>query len=331
MESRSSELSPLPPPPRAVGALVKGFNAIAGNVIVILFPTVFDLFLWLGPRLKADAILAPVLEMLPQVQSQIPADQAKMFVQVFTEFSNGFNLFSISRTFPLGIFSIMSTNLATSSPLGVRLGIEPPGMLFALGLMLFLTFCGWLAGGLYFRAVAQVALGFDQVPGLFRAIFHSLLLSGLWMFLFFLLNLPVLIFMGLLTLLDSLVRSIVIFILIIPISWILLTVFFSFHGIFANKQNLYLSVRNSLRMLRYGLPPLGWFAMLAIIISQGMNMLWQIPPADSWMAGVGILGHAFVSTSLLAASFIYYRDLNTWIESALQWLKTQKTTTSARA
>ena len=48
--------------------------------------------------------------------------------------------------------------------------------------------------------------------------------------------------------------------------------------------------------------------------------LWHAAPADSWMMGVGILGHAFISTSLLAASFIYYRDLNLWIETALQWL-----------
>jgi hypothetical protein len=61
-----------------------------------------------------------------------------------------------------------------------------------------------------------------------------------------------------------------------------------------------------------------------------MDLLWLIPPATSWMTVVGICGHAFVSTSLLAASFIYYHDLNTWIESALQWLKTQKTS-SARA
>jgi hypothetical protein len=83
-------------------------------------------------------------------------------------------------------------------------------------------------------------------------------------------------------------------------------------------------------MLRYALPPLGWFAMLAIIISQGMDMLWRVPPAESWMMGIGILGHAFICTGLLAASFIYYRDLNAWIESAQQWLKKQNTS-SARA
>jgi len=162
-------------------------------------------------------------------------------------------------------------------------------------------------------------------------VLQGVLLSGLWLLFFSLVNLPLFILLGLLSLLDSLVRTILVFLLVVPLSWVLLVIFFSFHGIFASAQNAFISVRNSLRMLRYGLPPLGWFAMLTILISQGMDMLWRIPPADSWMMGIGILGHAFVSTSLLAASFIYYRDLNTWIESALQWLKAQKTTSSARA
>ncbi len=83
-------------------------------------------------------------------------------------------------------------------------------------------------------------------------------------------------------------------------------------------------------MVRYSLPNIGWFSIMAIVLSQGMDMLWRIPPANSWMTAVGILGHAFVSTSLLAASFFYYRDINLWIESALQWLKTNNTS-SARA
>jgi hypothetical protein len=331
MESRNSELSPLPPPPGAVSALVHGFNAIAGNVVVILFPIVLDVFLWLGPRLKAGNLFAPLMELLPQIQAQAPAGQGKIIADLFTEFSNGFNLLSVFRTFPLGVFSLMSTSLATNSPLGVRPGVELSGSLVALGAILGLTVCGWLAGGLYFRTVAQVALSKEKTSGLFRALVHSLLLAGFWTVLFFLANLPLLIFLWLLTLLNGLVQSIIVFILVVPLSWVVLAIFFSFHGIFVSGENAFISVRNSVRMLRYGLPPLGLFAMLALVISQGMNMLWQIPPADSWMAGIGIVGHAFVSTSLLAASFIFYRDLNTWIESALQWLKAQKTTSSARA
>lgn len=36
---------------------------------------------------------------------------------------------------------------------------------------------------------------------------------------------------------------------------------------------------------------------------------------------VGILGHAFVTTALLAASFIYYRDMSVWLHALLKKLK----------
>jgi hypothetical protein len=331
MESRNPELPPLPPPPGAISALVNGFNAIASNVAVILIPAILDVFLWLGPRLKADTLLAPILNIMPEIQAQAPAGQAKEIGSLLTDFVNNFNLFSVFRTFPLGIFSLMTTKLSIKSPLGERFGIDLPHWLVAFAIVLVLTFCGWLGGSLYFRAVSRVALKLEQGPGIFRSMLHGVLLSGIWLLFFSLLNLPLLILLWLLSLLDGLVRTILVFLLVVPLSWVLLVVFFSFHGIFASAQNAFISVRNSLRMLRYGLPPLGWFAMLTILISQGMDMLWRIPPTDSWMIGIGILGHAFVSTSLLAASFIYYRDLNAWIESALQWLKAQKTTSSARA
>jgi hypothetical protein len=36
---------------------------------------------------------------------------------------------------------------------------------------------------------------------------------------------------------------------------------------------------------------------------------------------VGIAGHAFVSTALLAASFVYYRDANAWLTAVMERLK----------
>jgi hypothetical protein len=36
---------------------------------------------------------------------------------------------------------------------------------------------------------------------------------------------------------------------------------------------------------------------------------------------VGILGHAFISTALLAASFIYYRDMTAWLQSVFERIK----------
>ncbi len=304
-------------------ALVSGFNAIAGNVAVILFPAAVDLFLWLGPRLKADALLAPLLEALPEISAQAPAEQVKLINQFVNDFNNGLNLFSAIRTFPLGIFSLMSTNIAVTAPFGLRLAINLPSWLAALGAILLITVIGWLAGSLYFRAVSRVALKLDTGPGIFRVMLQGGLLSAAWMLFFTLGNLPLAIILWLISTLGSTLRSIMLILLTLPAAWILMVVYYSFFGIFVKAQNAFTATRTSIRLLRFGLPPLGWFTMLVLIISQGMDMLWHAAPADSWMAGVGILGHAFVSTSLLAASFIYFRDLNTWIEAALLWLNKQ--------
>jgi hypothetical protein len=233
----------------------------------------------------------------------------------------------------------MSLNFSLKSPLGDRAALSLPGtagtpgvigVLVTLLFLLALMFFGWVAGSLYFRSVARAAIKPNEGSGIFRSILHGVLLSAFWLVIFMVAYLPVVIVLGLISLLNDLLRTILLLMLAIPISWVVLSIFFSFHGIFIKGQNAFESALRSFQMLRFGMPPLGWFAILAIIINQGMDLLWRAAPAESWMMGVGILGHAFISTSLLAASFIYYQDLNTWIESAQQWLKKQNTS-SARA
>jgi hypothetical protein len=33
---------------------------------------------------------------------------------------------------------------------------------------------------------------------------------------------------------------------------------------------------------------------------------------------VGIAGHAFITTALLAASFVYYHDMNAWLQTVFE-------------
>lgn len=324
MELRNPSLPP--PPPGAVNALVNGFNAIANNVGVILFPIALDVFLWLGPRLKADALLSPALDLAKEMPAN---EQAKAFMSMFSEFSSGFNLFSVLRTFPMGVFSLMNVNLALKSPLGNRLELDPVTLPASFLLILLLTFAGWVGGSLYYRSVAHVVVK-EKSPGILRAVFQGVLLSGLWLIFSMIMYLPVVILLVILALFNDIVKMLILLFLSVPASWLLIAVFYSGHGVFVNTQNAFVSLWRSFRLVRYSLPTVGWFSILVIVISQGMDMLWRIPPATSWMALVGIFGHAFVSTSLLAASFFYYRDMNIWIESALQWMKT-KNTSSARA
>jgi hypothetical protein len=68
-------------------------------------------------------------------------------------------------------------------------------------------------------------------------------------------------------------------------------------------------ILSSLQMTRFSLPNSSLFVLTVLFISIGLNYLWRIPEPDSWMLLVGIFGHAFITTALLAASFIYYRDM----------------------
>jgi len=75
--------------------------------------------------------------------------------------------------------------------------------------------------------------------------------------------------------------------------------------------------------VRFTLPNTGLFLLAFVLINQGLNFLWSTPPSNSWLLLVGIAGHAFISTALLAASFIYYRDINAWLTVVLERLQQQ--------
>ncbi len=323
MESKPANF---PPPPGVIRAFVNGFDAVASNPGVLALPVLLDFFLWLGPQLQGRALIEPLLELAQQMPE---SEQTQMLLASLNEFASGFNLFSALRSYPFRIYSLMSANLSLHSPLGMRLQLDPGGLFVSFLLIFALTALGWLGGALYYHAVAGAVFRKDA-PSPLWSLPQMVLLSAFWMVIFTALNIPLVIVLAVLGLLNAAVRFIIVLLLFIPFSWFLLGVFYSAHGLFAGRQNVFLSVWNSFRMVRYGLPNLGWFSLLALLMSSGLDMLWRVPPADSWMTAVGIFGHAFISTSLLAASFFYYRDVYLWIESALKWLKTNHPS-SARA
>jgi hypothetical protein len=57
--------------------------------------------------------------------------------------------------------------------------------------------------------------------------------------------------------------------------------------------------------------------MIVMLLSKGLDLLWLAPPETSWMTLVGVVGHAFITTGLLASSFIYYRDADHWVRNVL--------------
>jgi cytochrome c oxidase assembly factor CtaG len=91
-------------------------------------------------------------------------------------------------------------------------------------------------------------------------------------------------------------------------------VFFSPHGIYSQGQKAWKSLLASIRFTNITFFKTSLFIMLAILVNQGLNMVWQVPPEDSWLMMISIIGHAFVTTGMLAASFVYYQDMIRWVD-----------------
>jgi len=191
-----------------------------------------------------------------------------------------------------------------------------------LGWMFLLTLIGWLCGGLFFRWVSLVIDSPQPLENhLGQSIVQTMLMSLTYFVLGIMLGTPVLIVLALVTAASPMLAQGLLLVLGLLSMWLIVPIFFSPHGIFLRRQNAFLSIYSSLRMARFTMPTSSLFVLSVLLIAYGLNFLWNIPSSDSWMALVGILGHAFVTTSLLAASFIYYRDMQVWLQTVFEKLK----------
>ena len=325
-----TEQSKLPPPPGLLATLMAGFDSVANHIAVILPPVLLDLFLWLGPHLHLKEFLQPLIDGLPSLASAFPSSLPDLATlqTAWTDIADKFNLFVILRTFPVGTTSLLTFEMPVQNPLGVPAGLDAGSFIGILGWVLFLVFMGWIIGALYYYWVSKVALR-PEVRSLWKSLQQAVLLSLIWMGLLFFFGLPALLLLSVLAAISSVLGQVVLFAGALILIWLLMPVFFSAHGIFTLQLDALRAILNSLRMVRFTLPNTGLFLLIFVVLNQGLNFLWKTPSQDSWWMLVGIAGHAFVSTALLAASFIYYRDINAWLKVVFEQLQHQ--TTSAKA
>ena len=313
-----------------MGSLRAGFNAVSTHVSLILLPLVLDLFLWLGPRLSVSGLVNPFLQMMfDQAQqtltSSADAQRFAAFQALFGELFQRFNLFSLLgklQLFPIGVSSLLAQTMPVETPLGVQPVVQItslPGVI-ALGFVLVLG--GWVLGGLYFRWVSGIILGEQgKTVSSVQAILQTLVLSVVWVIGLLMFFLPIMFILTLVTMFSPTLASIAFFVLLLFSFWLVVPLFFTPHGIFIRRQNAFYSIFTSLRMARFALPTSGLFVLSWFLLTIGLNYLWSVPPEDSWMTLVGIGGHAFITTALLAASFVYYRDMNLWLQTIFERLQ----------
>ena len=330
----TSQESRLPPPPGLITSLQAGFDVIAGHIYLILVPLGLDIFLWLGPHLRIEELVRPLLRSMVVVLSQggMSSGDLALLQRGLQDFSHGFNLFALLHTLPIGIPSLNYGRTLLDTPLRAPLMIEVTNLAAFALTWVMLTLAGWIAASLFYHWIAETTAPARRPDGLKRAansLVQGVLLCGLWALLVLLATIPISLFITVLAAINTGLAQVALLLGLFAFMWFLPLIFFSGHGIFAYQQNLFQSIGTAFRMTRFTLPSSALFILSALLISQGLVFLWRVPPADSWLTMVGIAGHAFVTTALLAASFIYFRNVNSWLQIVIDRLRVQPKSISA--
>ena len=149
----------------------------------------------------------------------------------------------------------------------------------------------------------------------------------IWVGIALLVGIPLLLLLSIVLALSPAIAQGAMFVLMLIGVWLLMPVFFSPHGIYVYGNNAFASILKSLKLIRFTLPSSGTSLLVCLLINEGLGYLWAVPPQDSWLNLIAIIGHGFVSTALVASTFIYYREVNIWLKIVMEKLQAlQKTT-----
>lgn len=315
----------LPAPPNWLKALMAGFDAVANHVGLLLFPIALDLLLWFGPQLRLSQLIRAYLDLTLQaasLQTGQVAEFTRASTELFQPFAERFNLVSTLRTFPVGVASLMTGRGPLENPLGQPIVTEITSFGAALLAWLGLALAGLLLATTYFWMVSRVVLPKAETGNSLLGQAVSRFSQVIQLSLF---SLAVMIAVGipLSCILPSLASAgsfgrAGLFIYGVIIIWLLFPLIFAPFGIFVHQDTMWASVRRGARLARWTMPNTFLFVLIIMVFSQGLDLLWNIPPDNSWFMLVGIVGHAFIAASLLAAFFIYYRDAGMYVQGRIQ-------------
>ncbi len=322
------------PPVRPVGvfrSLSAGFDRIAARPILILPPLILDLFLWLGPRLTIPVFIQRISSYLiiPTGADKTLVEQVQLIRDSFLEFGERLNLFTILSSLPAGVSSLMSTRMPAETPFGQ---IEPmrlfsPAIILLVWLGLIILGQGF--GTQFHLWIAQQVAPREELANGWKAWARMALLAGMFYVSSLIFGLGIALIASVMALFMPVLGLIVAFLGFTFAFWLLVYLFFTPHGIVRYRLGIFRAMLESATLVRWNLIPAMGYLGLAFLITWLTNQVWQLPDEHSWYLILAIAGHAFVSATLLAGSYVFYQGRREWLFS-LQRFNSQQSRESEK-
>jgi len=307
MSHKQENSAPLPGVWQTIAA---GFDLTSKHLWLAILPIILDCFLWLGPRLSGR----PIIERLA---AMMPADPAvgDLSAQLLA-LAPRTNLFT-SLSIPLvGLPALMVGATPEKTPLTPPI-IELNNAGLWIGLFLVLTLMGVLLTAVYFTLIARevgraggsAPLAAPALLGRIGRLWLRFLALGLLLIvLAFVLYLPLLPIGLLLSLVSSALGLLVLFLGPVLLLWVIIYLFFAPHGMALYGRSLLQAASESVQLVRGQFIPALGLLLAVFVIRNLLAMVLLLADDGSWLTLASILGHAFVTTSLVTSTFIFYRD-----------------------
>jgi hypothetical protein len=292
-------------PPGVIATLTAGFELTTAHIWLIVLPILVDLFYWLGPRLSiarlAERNLAVLLEE-PELQEAVTQ---------LIDLASRVNVLTGLSVPLIGIPAMMSGAMPEKTPLPAQVH-ELEGMALWLAIMVALTIAGLFLAALYLgliglalkpvedRPAGLVAFGINVLRSAIRL--FGLSIVFLILFMVWLPLLPIAFLVGILA--GGMFVIVMLAGFVLVVTYLCLSV----PGIVFNGRPLLGAVWESVRLVHGNAMQTTNLLLIVVLIGGGTNLLWQLADDGSWLTMVSIAGHAFISTALMGALFVFYRD-----------------------
>lgn len=333
--------------------LTMGFETVARHPGLIIIPTLLDMFLWLGPHLS----FAPLFQILVQMVQSVGAESGQDVLALqllLNDLATRLNGFVLAGPAPLmsipkllgsmifkynfvrgwdqnsfGVPSLLAGLATNGRPIQIRPDLVVSTVLAALGWIIGTLIMGALLNAFYLRSVGRRVNeeGELELPGTTS----TLKLWGQLLQMMFVFALALFAMFALLTILfvvaemlhEFATRFILAFVLSM-IFFVGLHLIFVVPGIVQLRRGLLQAIYESMILVRSDFLSVMMLLLLLFMIARGFNFVWALPAPNSWNMLVSIVGHAFVSTSLTAALFIFYQDRLHFLEILSRSLATKE-------
>ena len=316
-----------------IDALSNGYALVVRRPWVLLFPIVFNLFLWLGPQINARPIFDQAIALLdasatytanitPETQQGLDASK-----EMLKSEGDSFNVFTITALFALGVPTLLGLeSLPATPPRAPWFVVGDIGTL--IGLSILFALIGILVASIYLETLARAVRREGQaqtfVPRVLKSYVKTGGLIALALFGLIALLSPFLIGATLISLVNQGLASFVLIVGVMIILWTLLYMAFAVPAIFVSGANPVQAVWNSITVFRFN----SWSAIglvfLTYLIQMGFSLVWPMFFDTPWGTVLNVIANAFLGSGLIAATMLFYHDRFTWLTEVRQRIRQQQ-------